>query len=399
MRRAVCPYNGGIEGSPRILFCDSTLREGELNPGASFTYEEKKKLIRELDQIGVSEFVVASVGTNQKPDEALMGYIKDVAEMGLNMGTVFSITGKDSVDLVAPFHPSMLRIVAFTSEYLNRGRPLTDESFQQNVAETVDMIRYIKGKGLKVSVGLCDSTRAKDTQLFHLIQKAAEAGADEISVVDTAGCATPEAMTYLVSSARRILEPYPCILSVHCHNDFGLALPNILAAVKAGARKVDVCLNGLGDRCGNASLVEVAGALKFLYGLDTGIDLPKLKALADLTAKLSGVPLPGNTPLVGEYAFSHQQNVHIVEYQHDHLAWQSIEAEEIGNRTIVIFGKPSGTASIEFECKRAGRDIDKALYPELLRRLRDAAEGQKGLVIRADTFWQIVDRLEGEVSP
>lgn len=396
MRRAVCPYNGTIPNYSRISFCDSTLREGELNPGAAFTYEEKKQLVRELDRIGVSEFVVTSVGVNNKPDGELLQYIKDVAAMDLNMGMVFSVTGKDSVDFVAPFHPKMLRIVAFTSEFLNRGQPMTDESFQKNIDETVNMVRYIKARGMQVSVGLCDSTRAVDTRLFRLIKAAAEAGADEISVVDTAGCATPEAMTYLVSNACRILEPYDCQLGVHCHNDFGLALPNILAAVRAGATKVDVCLNGLGDRCGNASLVEVAGALELLYGLDSGIDLKRMKELADLTARLSGVPLPGSTPLVGDYAFSHQQNVHITEYQHEHLAWQGIEAEEVGNETIVIFGKVSGNVSIDFECKRVGREIDPALYPALLKRLAETAEAEKGHVIMSDEFWRIVDQLERE---
>lgn len=396
MKRAVCPYNGTIESYSKVSFCDSTLREGELTPGAAFTYEEKKQFVRELDRIGINEFVVTSVGVNSKPDGELLQYIKDVSEMNLRMGMVFSVTGKDSVDFVAPFHPKKLRIVAFTSKYLNRGQPLTDESFQRNIDETVEMVRYIRSKGMNASVGLCDSTRANDEQLFRLIQEAAEAGASEISIVDTAGCATPEAMTYLVSNAKRILEPYSCEIGVHCHNDFGLALPNILAAIRAGAQNVDVCLNGLGDRCGNASLTEVVGALEFLYGLDSGIDKKALKHLSDLTAELSGIPLAGSTPLVGDYAFSHQQNVHITEYQHEHLAWQGIEAEEVGNETIVIFGKHSGSVSIDFECQKAGRQIDRALYPALLKRLREESEREKGTVLLAKDFWQIVDDLEKE---
>ncbi len=396
MKRAICPYNGTIPNFSGVEFCDSTLREGELCPGASFTYEEKKELIRRLDSIGVSEFVAASVGTNNKPDEAQLKYLKEVSEMGLKMGMVFSITGKESVDIVAQYSPKMLRIVAFTSKYLNRGKPFTEESFRNNIAEVVDMIGYIKNKGMKVSVGLCDSTRADADKLFEMIEAFAKADADEISVVDTAGCATPEAMTYLVSNACRILKPYDCVLGVHCHNDLGLALANIIAAIKAGARKVDTCLNGLGDRCGNASLVEVAGALEFLYGVDSGIDLPKIKEIADLTAKLSGIQLSGSTPLVGDYAFSHQQNVHIIEYQKEHLAWQGIEAEEVGNKTIVIFGKASGPVSIDYECSQKGRYIDKALYPELLRRLAKAAESNKGTVIRSEEFWKMVDELEKE---
>lgn len=394
MRKALCPYNGSIEDIKKIEFCDSTLREGELNPGASFTYEEKKQLIRKLDEIGVSEFVVASVGTNNKPDKAQEQYIKEVSEMGLKMGTVFSITGKDSVDFVARYNPTTIRLVAFTSEFLNRGKALTRESFEDNISEVVDMIKYVKAKGIRVSIGLCDSTRANAEWLFEMIEEFAKAGADEISVVDTAGCATPEAMTYLVSNACRILKPFNCTLGVHCHNDFGLALANILAAVKAGATKIDTCINGLGDRCGNASLVEVAGALEFLYGIDSGIKLPKMKELADLTARLSGIPLSGSTPLVGDYAFSHQQNVHIIEYQKEHLAWQGIEAEEVGNETIVIFGKASGPVSIDFESRRKGRNIDKTLYPEILKAVADKAEADKGTVIRSEEFWNIVDKIE-----
>ncbi len=396
MKRAVCPYNGKIENFSGVSFCDSTLREGELCPGAAFTYEQKKQFVKELDNIGVKEFVVTSVGVNNKPDGELLQYVKDVCAMDLKMKTVFSVTGKESVDFVQPFNPGKIRIVAFTSKFLNRGKPLTDESFRNNIDEMVEMVKYIKSKGIKASVGLCDSTRAEDRQLFRIIEEAAKAGADEISIVDTAGCAAPEAISYLVGEAVKILRPYGCEVGVHCHNDFGLALPNILAAIRAGARNVDVCLNGLGDRCGNASLAEVAGALELLYGVDSGIKLPELKRLADLTAKLSGIPLAGSTPLVGDYAFSHQQNVHIAEYIHDHLAWQSIEAEEVGNETIVIFGKHSGKVSIAFECEKAGRKISEELYPQILVRLSEESEKEKGKVLLSKDFWHIVEDIEGE---
>jgi methanogen homocitrate synthase len=175
--------------------------------------------------------------------------------------------------------------------------------------------------------------------LLEVYKKAEECHASRIGVTDTLGCASPEAIFNMVTIVSKELRTP---ISVHLHNDFGLALANAIAGVKAGAKAVTTTVNGIGERAGNVPLEQFVSAMKYVYRNDLGIDTTKLKELSDLVAEYSGLGLPKNQPLVGQNVFSHESGIHVAAVLNCPMTYEPIPPEEIGNKRHLIMGKKSG---------------------------------------------------------
>ena len=403
MRRVISLHNGTINNLTKLEFSDGTLREGELSPGACFTYEDRFKIIHQLDKLGVTSYTVGMFGANKDLPKEEFEFMEKACALNLSIKTSIGVDAMIPnaqnilTDKVIPLHPDCIGTLIGTTPFVNNGS-FTEKERDDLLSKVVRFVADVKSRlpNVKVSVGLMDSSRARIEDLEYLITRISESGADGIGIVDTVGAATPEAIKFLVGLAVEIASKNDCQIGIHCHNDFGLSLANVLAAIQAGARGVSGCINGMGDRCGDASIGEIAAALEILYGVDTGINLKLLKETSELLEELSGVPVPYNAPLVGKYAFSHQQDFHIRRLMTDPNAFQSVSAEEFGSRTEIIFGKMTGYSALQYMRENENVDIPKELEDTIIKELARLDVENKGHVINVNEFKQIVTEIKNK---
>ena len=385
MNVCVSPYNqlGLGTGWPKeVILCDVTLRDGEQTPGVAFSLQEKIELAKRLDRMGVPQIQVGLPGRSKAAREEA----EKICRLRLNSKKELMTRGtyegwRDDILAALDCGADILHSYFPVSKHI-RGMytPLSDPKIIRRVGEVVDFMRK-KGERV-INISLLDATRTKEEFLLQLVKTAAEAGAQRIRLADTVGTASPEGIYYLIQKVREVLVflENPPILGLHCHNDFGLALANVFAGVKAGATLIDASVNGLGERSGNPALAEVVLGLQALYGVKTHVRLEHLTSLSQFVEEISGVPLPRNKPLVGEYAFADESDAHIAAQLKEPFAFQGIRPEVLGNRRRFVLGKHSGKNILRFKLKELGLKVTEEKYPLILERVREWSERQKGTV-------------------
>lgn len=389
MEARVSLYNGKMPHmADQLIVCDVTMRDGEQAPFVMFSLEEKKGLARKLDQMGIQQIQLAMAGTS----EQFIEEAKELCALGLHAKTElmtrgFHVDWRKDIDSAIYCGSDIIHSFLPASRYV-RGihAGMSDDEIKKRSTEIIEYIR--KKSDQEINISLMDATRTEETFLLELVHVIAKSGAHRIRLADSVGVATPEAFYELVSKVR---EAAPnIILGVHCHNDFGLAFANVLAAIKAGATLIDVSVNGLGERCGNAALSEVVVGLSALYGFDTGIDLSLMKELSEYVEKISGVYIPENKPLVGKFAFSDTLDLHIVAQQNDDFALQGIFPEDIGNKREIVLGKYTGPAAVVAKAKNLGIHIDEKYHGVIASQLRKIATQDKQRRIGDEDFLNVV---------
>ena len=397
MDSCVSPYNqlGQGSGWPKeVILCDVTMRDGEQTPGVAFSPEEKIELARRLDQIGVPQVQVGLPGRSKAAREEA----ERICGLRLNSQKELMTRGtyegwRDDVLAAIECGADILHSYFPMSAYI-RGMytALSEPEIIRRAGEVIDFMRE---KGARIiNISLLDATRTKEEFLFQMVKTAAEAGAHRIRLADTVGTASPEGIYYLVQKVREVLVSLenPPIIGLHCHNDFGLALANVFAGVKAGATLIDVSVNGLGERSGNPALAEVALGLGVLYGVKTHLRLEQVGALSRYVEEISGIPLPRNKPLVGEYAFADESEAHIAAQLKEPFAFQGIRPEVLGNKRRFILGKHSGKNALRFKLEELDLKVPEEKYPLILERLREWSERRKGSVPADEDIREIVLR-------
>ncbi len=246
----------------------------------------------------------------------------------------------------------------------------------------LELVRYAKDKGLYVIFSPYDTTRADLPFLLRFAHALQAAQTDRLRIVDTTGCALPATISYVTREIRRVAPALP--IEIHCHNDFGLACASTLAGLESGADFVSSTVNGLGERCGNASSEEVIMALEVLYDYRTGIDLKKLTTLSKRIAELSRIALPVNKPVVGENAFRHEAGMVVAGVLKDPFTAEPYSPEIVGQRRRILIGKKSGLVSIQHKAGELGIRIAddlvgvmlEAVKMEALRRGRSLSDDE-----------------------
>lgn len=228
--------------------------------------------------------------------------------------------------------------------------------------------------------------------LIRIYRAAIDAGAERVGITDTVGCTTPNGLAQLVQKVRRSLNDFP--LSVHLHNDFGLATANALAGVLAGARFVTTTVNGIGERAGNVPLQPFVMSCELLYGIPTGIDLESLKALSELVADRSGVAVHPNAPVVGSNVFSHESGIHVKAVMEDPATYEPYPPELVGQRRTLALGKHTGEAHVKAVLQGQGVRLAEAQVDAVTMRLKELGERQGSVTF--DEFWQLVDEVTGQ---
>jgi len=238
---------------------------------------------------------------------------------------------------------------------------------EQVLSTSIDSVEYIKDHGLVCEYSPMDATRTEIGFLEQICKAAEEAGADRINIPDTVGVMTPLTMRKLIEDIKSMVK---APISVHCHNDFGMAVANSLAGVEAGASQIHVTVNGLGERAGNAALEEVAVALHLIHNRKTRINTRLLYDTSRLVARLTGVSIQPNKAIVGENAFSHESGIHTRGVTVVPLTFEPIKPEFVGRKRKLVAGKLAGTSGIKVELEEAGSILAKNSWERSLRRLK-----------------------------
>jgi isopropylmalate/homocitrate/citramalate synthase len=254
----------------------------------------------------------------------------------------------------------------------------------------------MRKRGVKiVNISVMDAPRTDEKFLLETVRHMGKLGVDGFRFADTVGISTPEGISYLTRRVRETLSefPRPPIVGFHCHNDFGLGLANVFAAVKAGARMIDVTLNGLGERAGNPALAEVAVGLEAFYGVKTNIQLNKLYEISRYGAKLSGTPVPWNMPYIGERVCAEQSDGHVGIHLKNPWAFQGIKPEIFGNQQQFIVGIKTGNNILEHKIRELKLDVARDRYPQILERIRAMALQKKGGILTDEDLIGVIRQL------
>jgi len=330
---ALGPHNPRMDIKDVVIY-DSTLRDGEQTPGIAFSPEQKITIARKLDEMHVPEIEAGFPAVSENEQMS----VKAISSLGLNARilTLSRIT-KSDIDACVNSGSDMALLFIGTSDiHLKYKFNKPKEFVLEKVAEGLD---YCHERGISATLSAEDSTRTEMDFLLEVYKKAEECHATRIGVTDTLGCASPEAIFNIVTAAK---EHVRTPISVHLHNDFGLALANAIAGVKAGAKAVTTTVNGIGERAGNVPLEQFVATMKYVYRCDLGIDTTKLKELSDMVAEYSGLGLPKNQPLVGQNVFSHESGIHVAAVLNCPMTYEPIPPEEVGNKRHLIMGKKTG---------------------------------------------------------
>jgi len=346
-----------------FVLWDETLRDGEQTPGVRFTPEEKLRIAEKLSEIGVG---VLNAGIPVVSAEEARA-VRLLATSGLK-AKVLAAARTVPADVEAVVDSGATHIAIFVAASQVHLKYKLKMSPDEVVDVSVRSVRRAKQAGLHVAFVTEDTVRAPFDFVERLYRAVQGEGADRLVVADTVGVMTPLTFRwYLAEFIRRV---HPTDLSVHCHDDFGLATANTLTAVEMGARAPHVCVNGLGERAGNAALEEVVLGLEGLYGYRTGIRTEGLYELSRLVEELSGIPIPPNKAWVGYNAFSHEAGIHTHGILAHTLTYEPIQPQVVGRERKMILGKHTGKAALVEKLKERGLHATDVLLLDLLYRVK-----------------------------
>ena len=349
----VSPYNfipevrDQLNLPPKVQIHDATLRDGEQTPGVVFSIDDKLAIASKLSEIGIERIEAGMPAVSTQDAEA----IRQISSLGLP-SKIFTFAramrqdidmalecGADGVVIEVPIgYPKITTQFGWTWEDVFK--------------KSRDVINYARENGLYALFFPYDTTRARPEDLENLCRAVMnESPPDAIGIVDTMGCATPEAIRYMV---RWVKEMTGLPIEIHTHNDFGMGVATELAAVTAGAEVVHSCANGLGERTGNAAMEELMLGLDLLYGYDTGYRLDLLPELADLVSQVSNIPIARNKPVLGHGNFIRESGIGIQYVMHDPLVMFGTHPKLTGRTGQVVLGKKSGKASVQYKLEELG---------------------------------------------
>jgi D-citramalate synthase len=361
------------------------LRDGEQTPGVSLTPEEKVWIARNLDSLGVDVIEAGSAITSQGERDGIKAVVKE----GLRAEICsFARPLKPDLDYAIECGVDSVHLVISVSDLHIREKLKKDHETVKQMA--IDAVEYAKKHGLIVELSGEDASRANLDYLESLYQAGLDAGADRLCFCDTVGVLNPE-RTYEVFS--RLTTSLKAPLSIHCHDDFGLATANTIAALQAGAAQAHVTINGVGERAGNTALEEVAVVLKSLYGVQTKIVYENIYPASKLVSRLMGIPIGLNKSLVGENAFMHESGIHTHGLLANTATYEPITPETIGRKRQIMLGKHAGRTSVLMALREIGLEATESQVDEITRQVKDL--GDKGKHVTDADLMSIADSVLG----
>lgn len=377
--------------APRVVICDTTLRDGEQTAGVAFSLSEKRLIARALDRAGVAEIElgVAAMGFGELAEIRAIA-----AELTVATPVVWCRLRLSDLDMAHKTGVKRVHFAVPTSDRQIVGKLRVDRDWV--LQETAELVYCAASRGMEISVGAEDASRTDPEFLVRLAEVAAAAGAIRFRIADTLGLLDPlQAFRLVGGLAQRI----PLPIEIHAHNDFGMATANTIMAAHAGASHLSVTVNGLGERAGNAALEEVAAALE-AGGISTGLDLRALPALSEIVASASGRALPPSKPITGALAFAHEAGIHVdaILKQTDTYEDPRCAPSRFGRERQIVIGKHTGTAGLRAALTEAGLPATDEMVERVRPLLRSLANRQKRPATTED-LRRMVLRLERSSPP
>lgn len=348
-----------VSAPRRLIIHDATLRDGEQTPGVVLGRKEKLAIAQLLDAVGVDRIEAGMPAVSDEDYAAISEIVESrprakVFAFARAMPADIELCKKSGADGVILEVPSGHLRLKYQYKW----------SEEDVLKRSLEAVAYAKEAGLEVVFFPFDGARASGPFYIDLIARVwAEAKPDSVCVVDTVGATLPDALALQV---KRVREAVDGPIEVHTHNDFGMATAASLAAVAAGAEVVHVCVNGLGERTGNASLDEIAVASRILMGIETSIDFARLKELSSLVEKLTGVPIAHNKPVVGEGAFAREIGLGIDLVFTQERTVFPFRPSLVGQHAKVVVGKKSGIRSVAMKLEAWGLSASEDQQREML---------------------------------
>src|SRR6185312_16390114 len=365
----------------RIAIFDTTLRDGEQSPGCSMDLAEKVRMARQLERLGVdiieAGFPIASEG-DFAAVEAVANECRSVTVAALCRTSEIDVQrAADALRNAA--HPRIHTFVATSDIHL-------EYKLKKSRAEVLEMTRkavaLARSHADEVEFSAEDATRSDVNYLCEVLDVAIEAGASVINIPDTVGYTMPSEFSRLIETVReRVVRDRNVVISVHCHNDLGLAVANTLAAVSAGARQVECTINGIGERAGNASLEEIVMAMKVRADrlpFETEIDTLQLYPTSQLLSSIIGSDVQPNKAIVGRNAFAHEAGIHQHGVISNPLCYEIMTPESVGVPTnSLVLGKHSGRHALSLRYAELGYSLRSAELETAYHRFTELADRKK----------------------
>ncbi|MEM0130633.1 MAG: isopropylmalate synthase [Saccharolobus sp.] len=348
---------------------DTTLRDGEQAPGIDLTIDQKILIANKLVELGVDVIEAGFPASSEGEFIATKRIFEEVGDKVEVIG--LSRANKNDIDKTISTGISSIHLFIATSKlHMKYKLKMSKEEVLNRIYESV---RYAKDHGMIVEFSPEDATRTDEDFLFTAIRTALDAGADRINIPDTVGIMQPFKYYELIRKIVKFVGEN-IIVSVHCHNDFGLATANSLAGVQAGARQVHVTVNGIGERAGNASLEEVVMGIKKLLNYEVNVRTWKLYEISRLLAELSGIPVPYFKAIVGDNAFGHEAGIHVHGVIENPFTYEPISPEEVGNFRRIALGKHSGIHGLKKLLSEQGINLSDDQLRIVLNEVKKLAE-------------------------
>src|SRR4026208_279300 len=375
-----------------VKIFDTTLRDGEQSPGATMTSAEKLEVARSLARMGV---VITEAGfPAASPDdlEAVRRIAVEVGRPGVGEpdAKVPVITGlaranKSDIDKAwegvrEAQHPRIHTFLATSTIHMKHKLKMDPEEVIQRVSE---MVAYARSLCEDVEFSPEDAGRSDPEFLYVVLAKAIKSGATTLNIPDTVGYTTPDEYFALIDG---IIRNTPGMhegitISVHCHDDLGMATANTLAGIRAGARQAEVTMNGIGERAGNTSVEEVVMALrtrKPVFNLETGIETQQISRVSKQVSNYTGIVVQPNKAIVGSNAFAHEAGIHQDGMLKHQTTYEIMRPEDVGvNQTKLVLGKHSGRHALRNRLAEMGHSLDEVELDKAFARFKELADRKK----------------------
>jgi len=372
-----------------VRIFDTTLRDGEQTPGVSLSPEKKLNIAKKLDELGVDAietgFPVISNGERES--------VKMITSANLNAELCgLTRTNKKDIDAAIDCGLNYIHTFIATSDiHLEYKLKMTRE---QALEKAIEAVEYGKSHGLQVEFSAEDATRTDREFLKHVFGEVAKAGADRIDIPDTVGYSTPQ---YIGEITKDAVDATNLPVSVHCHNDFGLAVANAISGIQSGAKCAHVTINGIGERAGNASLEEFVMALnslQFEQKWETNINTKLLYDTSRYVSKLVGISVQPNKAIVGENAFGHESGIHTHGVLNNPLTYEPISPEIVGRTRWLQVGKHAGIHGMNAMLKEYGIEPNDDQTKQILDKIKNI--GDQGKQVTEVELLSIANEVIGE---
>ncbi len=391
-----------------VRIFDTTLRDGEQSPGATMTSTEKLEVARALARLGVD--IIEAGFPAASPDD-----LEAVRRIAIEIGNPPRDNPKARVPVIAGLARAVKSDIDKAWEAVREAQKPRIHTFiatseihmkyklnmtpQEVVARTREMVAYARSLCPDVEFSPEDAGRSDPEFLYLVLGEAIKAGATTLNIPDTVGYTLPEEFGQLIAG---IIANTPgienVIVSVHCHNDLGLATANTLAGIRAGARQAEVTINGIGERAGNTALEEVVMVLKTrrsVFGLETGIDTTQIARVSKLVSSYTGMPVQPNKAIVGANAFAHEAGIHQDGMLKHHLTYEIMRPEDVGiTQSKLVLGKHSGRHALRVRLAEQGHVLNDQDLDKVFARFKALADRKKVITdadleaLIADEFYQ-----------